>query len=122
MVPLGTWTGVTMSDSMGTFRVDVQVGNPVHPERTTVLQRALVDTGAELSWFPGEELRALGIERRKVWRFRQADGTALDRGTGWVTIKVVGIETVDEVVLGERGDLLLLGAHSLEGLNVRVDP
>ena len=30
--------------------------------------------------------------------------------------------TVDEVVFAENGDLLLLGAHPLEGLNLTVDP
>jgi hypothetical protein len=30
--------------------------------------------------------------------------------------------TIDEVVFGEPGDLVLLGARSLEGLNLRVDP
>lgn len=28
----------------------------------------------------------------------------------------------DDVVFGEPGDLMLLGARSLEGLNLRVDP
>src|SRR5438128_455107 len=103
-----------MSDPMGTFRVNVEIGNPLHPGRARVLGSVLVDTGGELSWFPAEELGVLGIERRKVWRFRQADGTVLERWTGWTTIKVAGIETVDEVVFGESGDLVLLGARSLE--------
>lgn len=30
--------------------------------------------------------------------------------------------TVDEVVFAEQGDLLLIGARTLEGLNLRVDP
>ena len=30
--------------------------------------------------------------------------------------------TVDEVVFAEKGDLLLLGARSLEGLSLTVDP
>lgn len=30
--------------------------------------------------------------------------------------------TLDEVVFGEPGDLVLLGARSLQGLNLRVDP
>ena len=30
-------------------------------------------------------------------------------------------ETVDEVVFAERGDLQLLGARALEGLNLQVD-
>jgi predicted aspartyl protease len=111
-----------MPDSMGTFRIDVEVGNPVDPERMNTLHGALVDTGAELSWFPAEELRALGIERRKRLLFRQANGTVLERWTGWVVVKVVGTETIDEAVFGEPNDLVLLGARSLEGLNLRVDP
>jgi hypothetical protein len=34
---------------------------------------------------------------------------------------VEGYFTVDEVVFAEEGDLLLLGARSLEGLNLMVD-
>jgi hypothetical protein len=37
-------------------------------------------------------------------------------------LKVSGVETVDEVVLGDASDLVLLGARSLEGLNLRVEP
>jgi hypothetical protein len=29
--------------------------------------------------------------------------------------------TIDEIVFAEKGDLLLLGARSLEGLNLTVD-
>ena len=30
--------------------------------------------------------------------------------------------TVDEVVFAEKGDLLLLGSRTLEGLNLTIDP
>jgi hypothetical protein len=33
-----------------------------------------------------------------------------------------GRETADEVVFGDPGDLVLLGARSLEGLNLRIEP
>jgi predicted aspartyl protease len=111
-----------MSNEMGTFRVDVEIGNPTHPGQTRLLRAVLVDTGAELSWFPADALTSLGIERRKVWRFRQADGTILERSTGWAIVSQAGLQTVDEVVFGEPGDLVLLGSRSLEGLNLRVDP
>jgi predicted aspartyl protease len=86
------------------------------------VRSALVDTGAELSWFPRDVLLSLGIEPVKVWRFRQADGTVLSRWTGGVVLRLAGLQTLDEVVLGEPGDLVLLGSRSLEGLNLRVDP
>jgi hypothetical protein len=41
---------------------------------------------------------------------------------GGVSLQLAGIRTLDEVVFGEPGDLVLLGSRSLEGLNLRVDP
>lgn len=111
-----------MMDDMGTFRANVEIENPARPGARRIITSALVDTGAELSWFPREVLEELGVERRKLWHFRQADGTVLTRWTGAVSVYVAGVWTVDEVVLGEPGDLVLLGARSLEGLNLRVDP
>ena len=111
-----------MMADMGTFRTDVELENPARPGARANLSGVLVDTGAELSWFPSAVLEALGIERRKQWHFRQADGTALTRWTGAASVYVADRWTVDEVVFGERGDLVLLGARSLEGLNVHVDP
>jgi hypothetical protein len=46
----------------------------------------------------------------------------LERWTGAVSVYVADTWTIDEVVFGEPSDLVLLGARSLEGLNVRVDP
>jgi len=111
-----------MIDDMGTFRTDVEIENPVRPGARRMISNALVDTGAELSWFPRSALEELGVEPMKVWHFRQADGTILTRSTGAVNVYVTGVWTVDEVVFGEAGDLELLGARSLEGLNLRVEP
>jgi predicted aspartyl protease len=111
-----------MSDDVGTFRVDLEVENPARPGEKRVLRAVLVDTGAELSWFSTDLLEALRVERRKVWRFRQADGTVLTRQTGWASVYLGDVATVDEVVFGEPGDLVLLGSRTLEGLNLRVDP
>src|SRR6185503_17723096 len=86
------------------------------------LRDVLVDTGAELSRAPSEILESLGVERNRKASFRQADGTILERWTGIVVISVAGKRTGDDVVFGEPGDLVLLGARTLEGLNVRVEP
>lgn len=111
-----------MRDEMGTFRTDVEIESPARRGERRLLPSVLVDTGAELSWFPGEQLEALGVERMKVWHFRQADGSVLARWTGAVLLHAGGTWTADEVVFGEPSDLVLLGARSLEGLNLRVDP
>lgn len=110
-----------MSD-MGTFRVDIEISNPARPGVVRALRSVLVDTGAELSWVPAEVLESLGIERNAVWHFRQADGSVLERWTGSTMVHVANRRAADEVVFGETGDLTLLGARSLEGLNLRIEP
>lgn len=111
-----------MPQKMGSFRVDLEIENPARPGDRRLVAGALVDTGAELSWFPADVLEALGIERRKLWQFRQADGSILERWTGAASLYLSGVWTIDEIVFGERGDLVLLGARSLEGLNLTIDP
>ena len=111
-----------MSGDMGTFRVAVEIENPERPGPRRRLDSVLVDTGAELSWFPAALLEELAIPRRRTWRFRQADGTVLERWTGPAYVHVVGVSATDDVVFGEPGDLILLGSRSLEGLNLRVEP
>jgi predicted aspartyl protease len=111
-----------MPDDMGSFRVDVELENPARPGQRRTVRAVLVDTGAELSWIPGDVLEALGVERNNRWRFRQANGTVLERWTGIVIVSVAGRRTGDDVVFGEPGDLVLLGSRTLEGLNFRVEP
>ncbi len=107
---------------MGTFRTDIQIENPAAPGRRITITAALVDTGSELTWVPAEQLESLGIERAKQLRFRLADGRVLERSVGGARLYAVGTSTWDDVVFAEPGDSVLLGARSLEGLNVRVDP
>jgi len=111
-----------MTHDMGTFRVDIEVENPARPGDKRLLRSLLVDTGAELSWVPGDVLESLGVERNGRWRFRQADGTVLERWTGTVAIHLAGKRAGDEVVFGEPGDLTLVGSRTLEGFNLRVEP
>ena len=111
-----------MPDDMGTFRIDVELENPAQPGKRRTVTSVLVDTGAELSWFPAAVLESLNIQRRKIWRFRQADGTVLERWAGPAYVYAAGTSATDDVVFGEPGDLVLLGARSLEGLNLRIEP
>jgi predicted aspartyl protease len=107
---------------MGSFRVDVEIENPARPGERLRVPSVLVDTGAELSWLPAPLLESLGIERYNQWRFRQADGTVLERWAGSAWLHVEGKRTADDVVFGEPSDLVLLGSRSLEGLNFRIEP
>jgi predicted aspartyl protease len=111
-----------MVDDMGTFRIPVEIENPARAGDRRTLASVMIDTGAELSWFPADVLDSLGIRRLKLARFRQATGTIVERWTGPAYIYVAGTWTTDEVVFGESHDLVLLGSRTLEGLNLTVDP
>jgi predicted aspartyl protease len=111
-----------MSDDMGTFRTRIEIENPARPGVRRSLSDVLVDTGSELTWVPRQMLEELGVGRHRLQRFRQANGTVLTRWTGIAIVHAGGTATGDDVVFGEPGDMVLLGARSLEGLNLRVDP
>lgn len=111
-----------MPDEMGTFRVAIEIENPMRPGVRQRIESVLVDTGAELSWFPAPVLEALGIERFEKWRFRQVSGNVIERWVGPAFVHAVGKRATDDVVFGEPGDLSLLGARTLEGLNLRIEP
>jgi predicted aspartyl protease len=107
---------------VGTFRIDITIENPARPGDRRVVPGALVDSGAELSWVPAPVLEDLGIERFTQWRFRQATGEIVERWVGSTRVYAAGARTTDDVVFGMPGDLVLLGARTLEGLNLRVEP
>jgi clan AA aspartic protease len=107
---------------MGTFRTTIKIENPLKRGELRELPDTLVDTGAELTWAPRAVLEELGIARQKQLGFRTADGRAVYRDIGYAIVHAGGTETNDEVVFAETGDMILLGARSLEGLNLRVDP
>jgi predicted aspartyl protease len=110
-----------MGDDIGILRTDVEIESPLREGDRRLLRDVLVDTGAELSWAPASMLESLGIGRRKPIRLQQADGTVLERWVGFAIVHAGGTFTNDEVVFGEPGDLVLLGARSLDGLNLKVD-
>ena len=103
-------------------RVTVAIEDMVEPSERITLQSVLVDPETMLSWFPSDILDSLGIKRREVWRFERRDGSVVERDTGYVRLEVLGIATVDVVVFAEESDAVKLGAHSLSGLSLRVDP
>ena len=68
---------------MGTFRIDVEVENPLQPSRLATLHSVLVDTGAELSWFPASVLESLGIEPEKALALPSGERHRVD-AMGWM--------------------------------------
>ena len=50
-----------------------------------------------------------------------ANRERVTRSVGFAIVRVGEHFTIDEVVFAEKGDLLLLGARTLEGLNLVVN-
>ena len=108
---------------MGTFSIDCTVIQIVDRARATLVPQMLVDTGSECTWVPGDILEALGVEReKKDLAFSMANGEIITRSVGYAILQIGPYVTIDEVVFAQPGDLKILGARTLEGLNVKVDP
>src|SRR5215475_15877907 len=106
---------------MGIFRTTIGVAALAAPERRRDLYDVMVDTGSEYNWIPSAVLIDLGISPVRIDRFETADGRVLDREVGFALVYAGGRSAATAVVFAREGDMVLLGAHGLEGLNHRVD-
>ena len=107
---------------MGTFSVPCRVTNVVDRSRAVELAELLVDTGSEYTWITATDLARIDVAReKKDLHFIMANGEQVTRSVGFAILHVEDAFTIDEVVFAEPGDLLLLGARTLEGLNLTVD-
>lgn len=108
--------------NMGAFYVGAKIENVSNRDKGASIPKLLVDTGSEYTWVAGATLDKLGIKReKKDLPFVMANGQQITRSVGFAIVRVDKFFTVDEVVFAEKGDMLLLGARSLEGLNLTVD-
>jgi predicted aspartyl protease len=110
-----------MMDDMGIFRTDIGVAALNRSDVQTSVERVMVDTGSEYSWLPAELLSEMGIVPVRVDAFETADGRVLERPVGFAYISAGGRVGASAVVFAGPGDMVLLGAHGLEALNLRVD-
>lgn len=110
-----------MVDDMGIFRTTLGIAALAAPERRRELFGVMVDTGSEYNWIPSEVLLELGVAPVRIDRFETADGRVLEREVGFALVYAGGRSAAAAVVFAAEGDMVLLGAHGLEGLNLRVD-
>lgn len=92
------------------------------PTGESVSVRFLIDTGAQFSLLPFETWRRLGLSLKRTLAFNLADGTRIDRGISDCRIEVEGVEGPTPVILGEPGDVALLGVVTLENLALVFNP
>ncbi len=105
---------------MGTFSVACRIANLVERNRSADIPQVLVDS--EYTWVSVKTLEDIGVQReKKDLQFVMANGQQITRSVGFAIVHVESTFTVDEIVFAEPGDLLVLGARTLEGLNLTVD-
>ena len=105
---------------MGTFRWPLRISS-LDGQRNRDME-ATVDTGAAYTTLPGGLLRELGIEPVGKRRFLLADGRRVEMDYGEARATVDGESVTTLVVFEEDGAPALLGAYTLEGLAMAVDP
>jgi len=87
------------------FYIKCKIENPINRTRSAVLEKLLVDTGSEFTWVSEKTLDRIGIKQeKKDVGFVLANGKHITRS------------------FAQPGDLMLLGARTLEGLNLTVEP
>ena len=105
---------------MGTFRIQIDIGNP-QGERWTSLD-ALVDTGASVVSAPASVLQDLNIGPIMRQSFRSAHGDVREMEIGRTWVRFEGREVMTLVVFNGEGSSPLLGALALEEAFLGIDP
>ena len=105
---------------MGTFTCPIEVISADGSHSETVY--ATVDTGSTFTCLPASLLHELGVVPYRRIRSELADGSVTEDDMGIVHVRVEGIETPTLAIFAEEGAPALLGAYTLEGALLVVDP
>ncbi len=106
---------------MGLTVLEIEIGNPADPDITEKID-FLVDSGTIYSVVPTAILERLDIRPLADQEFRLADGTKIVRKKGVALFKYEDRVGGADVIFGEEGDSVLLGAFTLEALGLSLDP
>ena len=105
---------------MGITNVSVTVTNLNQTKK--VSGKFLVDTGAAYTVLPKKMADQLKLKDIRTQIFSLADGTTIQRKLSSAVVKLDGHEAATTVVIGQKDDSALLGAITLEGMGLMVDP
>ena len=97
---------------MGTFSVELEVGNPVRDEFVPV--QAMVDTGAICAMLPEDLLDKPGVKRLESDIFKTDEDSLIEYAIGSATVRLLGQTLPVPVVFARSENTPLLGATTLE--------
>ena len=105
---------------MTTFNVTFSVGD-LRGERFVELE-GLVDTGSTCTVVPRPILESLGVFPRRQASFSLGNGQVVQYEVGEAHIRLAGLDGPAFCVFGEADTEPLVGAVTLEGFLLAVDP
>ena len=105
---------------MGIFYHTLEISGPASNGFQRVV--AVVDTGSTFTQVPSALLRRLGVEPTEMVRFRLANGSIIRHPVGEARVRVGGRTLTTFVVFGDNDAASVLGAYTLEGALLAVDP
>lgn len=106
---------------MGTFFTEAQRAAPTRPDRREAVT-LLVDSGSMYTWVSASSLRDLGLQPTERRRVLTIEGRTTERGLTEILITLEGRTLHTLCLFGEPGDLEVLGAYTLEGFGLGIDP
>ncbi|MEN0111000.1 MAG: aspartyl protease family protein [Planctomycetota bacterium] len=106
---------------MGVTRVTTTIAS-LAGEETPYEADFLVDTGALDCLAPASALTAAGITPRKKKAYELASGEVVEYDVGFARLRLLGDETVVEILPGPEKTEPILGVLALESLGIIVDP
>ena len=105
---------------LGTFSYPLEVISADGTSSETV--DATVDTGSTYTCLPAGLLQELGITPIERIKSELADGSIVEDAVGEVRVRVEGVERSTIVIFAGESAPALLGAYTLEGALLVVDP
>jgi clan AA aspartic protease len=106
---------------MGITNVTLKISNIQNP-KTSATEEFLVDSGASFTVLPSALVKKLKLKPIYEKEFILADGKIIKRKIGNALIRYKEVEIPTQVVLGQKNDSKLLGALTLEGMGLALDP
>lgn len=106
---------------MGIFYTVAKIGRLDRPGQKEAV-KFLVDTGAFYTVVARDLLAHLGVKATRKETVQFADGRKVLWDVGEVRLTMDGHSTATWVLFGKPGTQALLGAYTLEGLGLTVDP
>src|ERR1051325_8319702 len=111
---------ISHEGEMDLLRVTIHLAGATGDSSKSI--EALVDTGASYSWIPRDVLEGLGVRPDEERVFVLADGREVRYPMAWVRVRLDERTQPTLVVCGDSGTEPLLGAFTLEGFGLGVDP